>query len=284
MSAAWHSATSSARGVCGVMSAPTAAETAGYSDTRSHSPDRSCSVPSAWVTVSDPNTATAASWMSARVSVGPVVVVGISLVELQHPEFRGMGGVGPFVAEVAVDVEHPLDSAHHAPLEEQLRRDAQEQVDVIGIHVGNERTRARPALQVLQDRGLDLEEVPVGQRLTQTREGRDPLSRHGAGLFAHDQIDVTLPDTVLLAEWLVGHRQRAQATWRQNPTRPRRCSARHVWRPRPRRAPTRGRPDRRRPSSRPATARRPGPGSASPVRVCRLRNAGWRSTACRCCG
>ena len=75
-----------------------------------------------------------------------VVVVGEGLVGLQHRELGVVPGVDALVAEHPPDLEHPLHPADDEPLEVQLQRDPQVQVDVEGVVVGDERPRRRPAL------------------------------------------------------------------------------------------------------------------------------------------
>ena len=128
-----------------------------------------------------------------------------------------MRGVGTLVAEVAVDLEDALDAADHTALEEQLRCDAQEQIDVEGIGVRDERSRGRPTVQGLQHRGLDLEETPTAQRRTEFGDHRDPGAGDAAGLRAHDEVDVALPDASLLVHVLVRDGQRPQRLRRHLP-------------------------------------------------------------------
>src|SRR5690625_7127673 len=68
-----------------------------------------------------------------------------------------MSGIRAFVAEVAVDLEHLLESADGGPLEVQLRGDPQEQVQVEGVHVRDERPRRGSRGDHLQHGRLDLD-------------------------------------------------------------------------------------------------------------------------------
>jgi hypothetical protein len=54
-----------------------------------------------------------------------------------------------FVAEVAVDLVDPLQAAHHQPLQVQLRRDAQVEIDIERVVVRDERPRRRAAVERL---------------------------------------------------------------------------------------------------------------------------------------
>ncbi len=53
------------------------------------------------------------------------VVIGVSLIELEHRELGVVLRRDALVAEVAVDLVNPIEAAHHQPLQIQLRRDAQ---------------------------------------------------------------------------------------------------------------------------------------------------------------
>ena len=77
--------------------------------------------------------------------VHEVAVIGVGLVELHHGEFRVVAGGEPLVPEVAVDLVDPLEAADHQALEVQLRGDAQVELHVQGVVVGDEGPRRRPA-------------------------------------------------------------------------------------------------------------------------------------------
>ena len=95
------------------------------------------------------------------------VVRAIGLIGLDHGEFGGVRGVDALVAEVAVDLEDAVDAADQAALEEELGGDAHVQIDVEGVHVGDEGLGRRTAVDGLQHRGLDLDEIVVVERTTQ---------------------------------------------------------------------------------------------------------------------
>ena len=62
--------------------------------------------------------------------LGHAVVVGVRLVGLDRGELRRVRRVDTLVAEVAIDLEDPVDAADQRTLQEQFRRDAQEYVHV----------------------------------------------------------------------------------------------------------------------------------------------------------
>lgn len=85
------------------------------------------------------------------------VVVGERLVGLQHGEF-GVVLVGhPLITEGASHLEDLLHAADTEPLEIQLGRDPQVEVEVVGVDVGGEGAGVGAAVDLLEHRGLDLQ-------------------------------------------------------------------------------------------------------------------------------
>ena len=85
------------------------------------------------------------------------------LVGLQQRELGVVAEVDALVAERAAELEDPLHAADAQPLEVQLGGDAQVQVEVVGVDVGEERPGVGAAVDLLQDRRLDLEEPLADQ-------------------------------------------------------------------------------------------------------------------------
>ncbi len=98
-------------------------------------------------------------------------VVGIGHVELELGELGVVGAVDALVAEVAPDLVDALEAAHQQALEIQLERDAQVQVLLELVVVGDERARRRAAVERLQDGRLDLQEAVRVQELAQGAHG-----------------------------------------------------------------------------------------------------------------
>ena len=88
-----------------------------------------------------------------------VVVVGVGLVELEHRELGVVLRRDPLVAEVAVDLVDALEAADDQALQVQLGRDAQVEVHVERVVVGDEGPRRGAAGDRLHHRRLDLEEA-----------------------------------------------------------------------------------------------------------------------------
>ena len=85
------------------------------------------------------------------------MIVRISLIKLQHRELRIVLRRDPLIAEVPVNLVDTIHPANYQPLEIQLGRDAQEQIQIERIVMGRERLRRRAAGDWLHHRRLDLE-------------------------------------------------------------------------------------------------------------------------------
>ncbi len=95
--------------------------------------------------------------------IDPHVVVGVRLVGLQQRELGVVAEVDALVAKCPAQLEYSLDTADKEPFEVELRSDAQVQVEVVGIDVGQERPGVRATVDLLQDRRLDLQEPLADQ-------------------------------------------------------------------------------------------------------------------------
>ena len=126
-----------------------------------------------------------------------VGVIGVRLVPLQLCELRRVLVRHALVAEVLRDLVHLLQSAHDQALEVELVRDAQIDVSVEVVRVGDERLRKRAAVLRLKDGRLDLDEpfpVEVGPDLG---DHPRPHQRIGARALVHQQVEIPLPVALL---------------------------------------------------------------------------------------
>ena len=104
-----------------------------------------------------------------------------------------MPGVDAFVAIDAAQLIHPLDAAHHQPLEVQFQGDTEKEVDIEGIVVRGEGPRGGAAGDGVQRRAFDLDEAfareCVADRLHDLRPPQEafPLA------FGVDQIQIAHP-------------------------------------------------------------------------------------------
>ena len=151
-------------------------------------------------------------------AVDPHVVVGVRLVGLQQRELGVVAEVHALVAERAAELEDPLDTADAQPLEVQLGRDAQIQVEVVGVDVGEERPGVGAAVDLLQDRCLDLQKSLADQGFADRVQDTAACPDQIAGLGVDREVDIAGPHPRLLVGQslpLVG--QRAQALADQPP-------------------------------------------------------------------
>lgn len=85
------------------------------------------------------------------------VVIGIRLIQFQQREFGVVARVHTLVAEHAAQLVHLLKAADDQPLEMQLQRDAEVEVDVERIMMRDEGARIGAAGHVVQDRRFHLQ-------------------------------------------------------------------------------------------------------------------------------
>ena len=144
------------------------------------------------------------------------LVIGISLVKLQQGEFRVVLDRHAFVAELAADLVDPLKAADDQALEIELRSNAQEQVDVQRIVVGDERPGRRAAGDDVQDRRLDLDEIQAVQLAAQGADDQAALLEGILDLRIDDQVEIALAIAgVRVLEAVVLFRQRPQRLGQQ---------------------------------------------------------------------
>ena len=92
-------------------------------------------------------------------------VVAVGLVDLEHRELGIVPRADAFVAVDAAQLVHPLDAADQQPLEVQLQRDPQEQVDVERVVMRHERPGRGAAGDRVQRRPFDFDEAAAAERL-----------------------------------------------------------------------------------------------------------------------
>lgn len=125
--------------------------------------------------------------------VHEVGVVGIGLVELHHGELRVVSGREPFIAEVAVDLVHPLESPHQKPFEIKLGRYPQIEIHVQGVVMGEEWFGRCAPCDSLHHRGFHLDE-PVGIHIgPQGADDFGPGEKGLPDLRGYNEVDVALP-------------------------------------------------------------------------------------------
>ena len=94
------------------------------------------------------------------------------------------------VAEVLADLVDAVDAADDAALEVQLGGDAQVEVAVELVVVGDERARQGAAVERLQHRRLDLDEAALVEEAADGGDDARPLDEHLADLVVGDEVEV----------------------------------------------------------------------------------------------
>ncbi len=175
--------------------------------TRGHGSARSIDSPRISITL-DPVASSGGLRDQHLGDVHHVVPVAERLVELHHRELRVVAGRHALVAEDPADLEHPLHAADDQALEVELERDAQIQIDVERVVVGDERAGVRAARLDVQHRGLDLDEPAIVQGPAEAGDHRVADLERPPRLLVDDQVGVPLTETgvgVGQAVPLVGH-------------------------------------------------------------------------------
>ena len=114
----------------------------------------------------------------------------------------------PFVAEVAVDLVDALQAAHHQPLQVELRRDAQVQVDIERVVMRDERPRRGAAVERLHHGRFHFDEAARFELPPQRGDDLRARDEHLAHFGIGDQIEVALAVArlhVFQAVPLLGH-------------------------------------------------------------------------------
>ncbi len=118
---------------------------------------------------------------------------GIGLIELDHGEFGIVLDRNPLITEIAVDLENAIETADHQPLQIKFRRDAQEQIHLQRIVVGDERAGRGAAGDRLHHRRFDFEKVVFDHELPDQGDNATALAKCLANLRVDDQVEIALP-------------------------------------------------------------------------------------------
>src|SRR5207245_9454575 len=91
----------------------------------------------------------------------------LSLKELRHVELRVMPCGDPRIAEVAVALINAIQASHHQPLQIELWRDAQVEIEVESVVVRDERPRRGATGNRLHHRRLYFDEASGFEEVAQ---------------------------------------------------------------------------------------------------------------------
>ena len=119
-----------------------------------------------------------------------VVVVHVGLVGLEHRELGIVLEAHALVAEVLAHLVDAVDAADDAALEVQLGGDAQVQVTLELVVMGDERPRQGAAVERLQHGRLDLDETAPVEKLADGANDAGALHEHLARVVVDHEVEV----------------------------------------------------------------------------------------------
>ena len=101
-----------------------------------------------------------------------------------------MDGVNSFIAEIAVDFVHPVKTTHDQPLQIQFRRDAQVQIHVECVVVGDEWPRGSSAQNRMHHRSVNFHVTTRIEKTAQLADDLCPLNKNLPRLLVYDQVQI----------------------------------------------------------------------------------------------
>ena len=124
--------------------------------------------------------------------IDEVPIIRIGRIELKHGELGVVARRQTLVAEVAIDLEHPLDTAHYQTLQIQLRCDTQIQIHVEAVVMRNKGSRRRATRHHLHHRCLDFEITALVQKAPDELDHCGANAEHAARVIVHDEVEIAL--------------------------------------------------------------------------------------------
>ena len=146
------------------------------------------------------------------------IIVFVAHVQLHTGKLRVVVAVHAFVAEITANLVHALKSAYNQALEVQLGCDTQVHVYVQRVVVRDERTSARSACYLLQDRRLHFGVTRLVEHLTHGAQDSGSLQKRVAYSIVDHQVHIALTIALLgivetiicYAVFVLDDRQRTQ--------------------------------------------------------------------------
>ena len=126
-----------------------------------------------------------------------VAEVPVRPVDLHHRELGVVVRVHRLVPEVPGNLKDLLEAAHHEPLQVEFGSDPEEEFLVEEVVVGGERPGVCPAIDRLEDGGLELEEPVVVEIPADEGDDAAPVPEGLPALLVDDQVHVPLPVPLL---------------------------------------------------------------------------------------
>lgn len=130
--------------------------------------------------------------------VHEVESISVGLVELAGGEFGVVGKVNAFVTELATHFVDTLKTTNNQHLEVQLRSNTHEEIHVEVVVVSNEGLGSRTTSNRVHHRGFHLNEVAGVKVVADVADNLGPGNENIARAVVHDQVEVTLAETLFL--------------------------------------------------------------------------------------
>ena len=121
-----------------------------------------------------------------------LLVVGVSPVEFEHGELGIMGAVDAFIAKITADLVDAFEATHQQPLEIELEGNAQVEILLELVVMGDKWARRRPAVDGLEDGRLNLKETARVQEVSQGAHNSRPAAENLAHFWIDSQVGVAL--------------------------------------------------------------------------------------------
>ena len=131
------------------------------------------------------------------------------MVRLEHRELGIVTSGNAFVAEHPANLVHTLHTANDEPLQVQLQRDAQVQLHVERIVMGDERSSVCAASLHVEHRGFHLHVSARAQGLANAGDDGVTHLEGSSGIGVDDEVGIALTEScvhIREAVPLVGHR------------------------------------------------------------------------------
>ena len=129
-----------------------------------------------------------------------VTIICIGPVELQHGELRVMPGRESLIAEITIDLEHFLQTADGEALEIEFRGHPEIHLHIKRVVMRNKGPRRGTTGNGMQHWRLNLNKLPLNQKLPNTLNRRSTDTKDLARFGVHDKVNITLAVAHLLVD------------------------------------------------------------------------------------
>ena len=116
----------------------------------------------------------------------------ICLIEFHHREFRVVAYRDAFVAEVAVDLENPVQTANNKAFQVQLRGNAEVQFHIQSVVMGYERPGRCPSGNLMHHGCFNFQKIAIGHEAADQVDDAGALEEYFTCFRIYDQVNIAL--------------------------------------------------------------------------------------------